>query len=225
VSDSPPAVVDRPLGLGEIFAETVRLYGERAAASLGVGGVLAAAIAVALKAPAVVDLVLLPAVFTACHAVAARLVRGDGFGEAWANVAVRALVLLPLAGLVWLPILVVLRFLGVLGLVPFAAWLALVGFSIPVAMVESGGTRRALAGALALARNEYLHAVGVASALVVANLLVSLVLAGLLASFADNGGIAATALAQLVLAPFFFLGLGVLYFEHRARAISSRGRS
>ena len=219
------ALVDRPLGLGEVFAETVRLYGDRGAAALGVGGVLAAAIAVALKAPAIVDLVLLPLVFTACHAAAARLVGGDTFREAWAQVAVRGVALVPLAVLVWLPILVVLRFLGILGLLPFAAWLAFVGFSIPVAVLEHAGLRRAVAGTLALARGEYLHAVGVAAALVAANLLVSIVLAGLLASVADNGGVAATALAQLVLAPFFFLGLGVLYFEQTARAVSSRGRS
>ena len=45
-----------------------------------------------------------------------------------------------------------------------------------------------------------------------------------LIGFADNGGIAAAALVQLVLAPFFFLGLCVLYYEQRARAaVSSRG--
>ena len=41
---------------------------------------------------------------------------------------------------------------------------------------------------------------------------------GLLAGFADNSQSAAIAIAQIVLAPFFFLGLGVLYFSQRARA-------
>jgi hypothetical protein len=40
---------------------------------------------------------------------------------------------------------------------------------------------------------------------------------GALVGFADNGQVAAGALVQLVLAPFFFLGLSVLYFEQRAR--------
>jgi hypothetical protein len=218
-------IIDRPLGLGELLAETVRLYGERAAAALGVGAVLAAAIAVAFSAHPLVDLVLLSLAFTACYAAAARLAAGDAFAEAWAQVVVRAPVLLPLTLVVPVPSAIALRYLGLFGLVPFAAWIGLVGFSIPIAMLERADLRRALTGSLSLARNEYLHAVGVAAALVIANLLVAIVLAGLLASFADNGGIAATALAQLVLAPFFFLGLSVLYFEQRARAVSSRGRS
>ncbi len=49
-------------------------------------------------------------------------------------------------------------------------------------------------------------------------------LVALLRGFADNGGLAATALVQIVLAPFFFLGLSVLYFEQKARAVSSPGR-
>jgi hypothetical protein len=217
--------IDRPLGLGELLAETIRLYGERAAAALGVGAVLAAAIAVAFSTHPLVDLVLLSLAFTACYAAAARIVAGDSFTEAWAQVAVRARVLLPLALVVPVPSAIALRYLGIFGLVPFAAWLGLVGFSIPVAMLQRVGVRGALAGSFALARNEYLHAVGVAAALVLVNLLVAIILAGLLASFADNGGVAATALAQLVLAPFFFLGLSVLYFEQTARAVSSRGRS
>jgi hypothetical protein len=218
-------VVDRPLGLGELLAETVRLYGERVAAALGIGAVLAVAIAVAFSTHPLVDLVLLSLAFTACYAAASRLAAGDAFAEAWAQVAVRAPVLLPLTLVVPVPIAITLRYLGIFGLVPFAAWIGLVGFSIPIAMLERAGLRGALLGSLTLARKEYLHAVGVSAALVLANLLVAIVLAGLLASFADNGGVAATALAQLVLAPFFFLGLSVLYFEQRARAVSSRGRS
>ena len=49
-------------------------------------------------------------------------------------------------------------------------------------------------------------------------------LVALLQGFADNGGLAATTLVQIVLAPFFFLGLSVLYFEQKARAVSSPGR-
>ena len=45
---------------------------------------------------------------------------------------------------------------------------------------------------------------------------------GLLEGFADNGGLAATTLVQIVLAPFFFLGLSVLYFEQKARALYPR---
>jgi hypothetical protein len=39
--------------------------------------------------------------------------------------------------------------------------------------------------------------------------------------FADNGQVIATALVQVVLAPFFFIGLSVLYYEQQARAAVS----
>ena len=45
-------------------------------------------------------------------------------------------------------------------------------------------------------------------------------------SFADNATRIAIAIVQVVLAPFFFLGLSVLYFEQRARAaVSSAPRT
>ena len=42
-----------------------------------------------------------------------------------------------------------------------------------------------------------------------------------LVGFADNGRVIAAALVQVVLAPFFFIGLSVLYYEQRARAAVS----
>ncbi len=52
--------------------------------------------------------------------------------------------------------------------------------------------------------------------------LVGTILTTALVGFAESGAIAAMALVQAVLAPFFFIGLSVLYFEQRARAVSSR---
>ena len=37
-------------------------------------------------------------------------------------------------------------------------------------------------------------------------------------SFAENGRVAALAISQIVLSPFFFIGLSVLYFDQQARA-------
>ena len=36
-------------------------------------------------------------------------------------------------------------------------------------------------------------------------------------SFAENGRVAALAISQVVLSPFFFIGLSVLYFDQQAR--------
>jgi hypothetical protein len=82
--------------------------------------------------------------------------------------------------------------------------------------------RRAFRRTVALARADYLHSAGVVCALIVLYLLLGLLLASMLVSFAENGGLAALALVQVVLAPFFFLGLSVLYFDQRARLAARR---
>jgi hypothetical protein len=109
------------------------------------------------------------------------------------------------------------------------AWLGVAGFAIPVAMIERDAASEgwferltyALYRSVQLARAEYLHAVGVAAALVLITLVFGIVLAVALAGFADNSSFAAGVLTQVILAPFLLLGLTVLYFEQRARALSS----
>lgn len=221
--------VDRPLALGELLAETVRMYGERFWAAIGIGAVVAGAFLVAILTHWAIQIVVVPSAFAACYAAAARVVSGDDFSEAWAQVAVRAGELLALAGVVALPLVLGLLELGYLFLLPAAGWLAFAGFSIPVVMLEREGGLHGVFGriaygldrAMALARVEYLHAVGVAAALMIATLLIGIVLSVTLAGFADNSGVAAAILVQLVLAPFFFFGLSILYFEQKARAVSS----
>jgi hypothetical protein len=218
---SPPP--NRPLRLGELVAETIRLYGERPGASLGLGAVVAGAFLLARATPELVDVLILAFAFTVSYAAAARLTSGDSFPEAWAQVAVRLPVLAMLTFIVSVPFALAVGFLVLL--IFAVLWLALSGFSIPVAMLEReaagsgafGRLSHALYRSVQLARTEYLHAAGVAAALVMIYLVFGTLIVGALVGFADNGQVAAGALVQLVLAPFFFLGLSVLYFEQRAR--------
>jgi hypothetical protein len=114
-------------------------------------------------------------------------------------------------------------------LVVGALWIALMGFAIPVAMLERDPEVKntfdriaySLLRSIRLARAEYLHALGVIAALLIIYLLLGIVLAQALVGFAENGEVIAAAIVQVVLAPFFFLGLSVLYFEQRARAAVS----
>jgi hypothetical protein len=220
---SPPP--DRPLRLGELFAETVHLYRARLWAALGLGGVVAGTLLLAFLTGNVVGFVVLGALgFTAAFGAAARLAAGDPFVEAWAQVGVRAPVLLVLAFVVAVPF--TLGRIDPILLLLAVAWLAFTGFSIPVAVLERdpeatnwfGRLAFALYRSVVLARAEYLHALGVAAALVLVYLLFGNVLERALIGFADNTSLTATLLVQVVLAPFFFLGLSVLYFEQRARA-------
>ena len=109
------------------------------------------------------------------------------------------------------------------------AWLAFVGLAIPVAMIERapeatswfGRIGYALTRSTDLVRVEFLHVLGVCAALVLIYALLGPLLAVLLTGFADNGSLAASVIANGVLGPFFFLGLSMLYFEQRARELSS----
>ena len=222
--------VERPLNLGEVIAETIRVYGDRFRAAIGLGLVFGVVFVAVGFVPELIAIPLLALAMTAAWAAATRLVVGDGFGEAWGQVAVRAPALLVFTLVASLPFAVAV---SQLVLIVFAvAWLALTGFAIPVAVAERPPDGRSflhrlgfgLQRSIELARVEYFHAVGVIAALVIAYLVFGFLLGALLVGFAENGGLAAVALVQVVLAPFFFLGLAVLYFDQRARAVSSRGR-
>ena len=219
--------IDRPLKLGEIVVETVRIYGERLWAGLGIGLLVGLAYVAAGAVHVVAGVAIVAVAFTLAYAAAARVVAGDTFAEAWAQVGLRLPALAVLAFVVAVPFAVAAGYLFLVILA--VGWLALTGFAIPVAMLErapaeQGWLQRlgyALQRSVALARAQYLHAAGVAAALVLIYILVGVLLSGALSGFADNSRFAALVLVQIVLAPFFFLGLSVLYFEQTARALSS----
>jgi hypothetical protein len=223
---TPP---DRPLPLGELLSETIRIYTQRPWAAIGLGLVEGGAYLLAALTPSLLDVLLIALAFTLIYGAAARLVSGDTFAEAWAQVGLRAPVLLLFTFIVAVPAVIALTYLFLL--VVGALWVALMGFTIPVAMLERDPEVKnafdriaySLLRSMRLARAEYLHALGVIAALIIIYLVLGIVLGVALVGFADNGRVIAAALVQVVLAPFFFLGLSVLYFEQRARAaVSSR---
>lgn len=224
--------VERPLSLGELLAETIRIYGERVWTALGLGAIYAGTLIGSALVHVALHFAVASVMLAATYGAAARIVLGDSLAEAWGQVAVRARVLLVLALVVGLPFVLASSYL--LLILVAALWIAFVGFSIPVAVVERSEEKSGWAAAVAyalertieLSRTEYLHAAGVAAALLLVNLFVGIIFRVALVGFADNTAVVAGLLAQLVLAPFFFIGLSVLYFEQRARAaVSSPGKS
>lgn len=213
--------------LGELISETIRIYTQRPWAAIGMGLVVGGADLLAAMTPDLLDVLLIALAVTAVFAGASRLVSGDTFGEAWAQVALRSPVLLVLTFVVTVPALIAIPiyFLLIIG----ALWVALMGFSIPVAMLEHDPEVRnafdriahSLLRSIQLARVEYLHALGVFAALLMIYVVVAFALGAALVGFADNGAHVAGALVRVVLAPFVFIGLSVLYFDQRARAAVS----
>ncbi len=221
---TPP---DRPLLLGELVSEAVRIYTHRPGAALGIGLVEGAAYLLAALTPDLLDVLVIAVAFTLIFAAAARLVSGDSFAEAWAQVGLRVPVLVVLTFVVAVPAVIALTYLFLF--VVAALWIALMSFSVPVAMLERDPDvtnafdriAHSLLRSIRLARVEYLHALGVVAALVIIYLLLGVALGVALVGFADNGRTIAAALVQVVLAPFFFIGLSLLYFDQRARATVS----
>ena len=221
--------IERSLSVGEVLAATTQIYGDRIRAALGIGAFVGAANLLDTVVPDIAFVLLFAIANGLAYAVAARVVAGDDFGEAWAQAFLRAPVVVVLALVTLIPY-VVLGF-ALLAFLITAMWLGLVGFAIPAAVVETVDRgvfwrlAHALRRTLTLARVDFVHAVGCTAALVLVYLVFGTVLYRLLVGFADNDAVGAALLMQLVLAPFFFLGLSVLYFEQSARALSSRGKS
>lgn len=215
--------IHRPLRLGEVIAAAIRLFGSRPLPYLAIGGVVAATFLLIEVLPLVAFVGVVSVVFTLGLAVTACLVEGEGFGGSTR----RAMSIVP--DLVLLAFVVAVPFylasLFIVLLIVGAAWLALTVFAVPAAALEVPSEEQVLGRAfhglretVRLSRTAYLHAFGVVVALVAVQLVFSVILGLLLAGYADNGRLAAQALTQIALAPFFFLGLTVLYFEQRARA-------
>jgi hypothetical protein len=223
--------LDRPMKLGEVLAETIRLYGRRFWAAIAIGaffgGVFVLAVWIHDRAGLVPYAATLAAGFTPAFAASVRVAAGDSLAEAARRVVRQLPLLAVLTVAVVLPLVVSLSFLILL--LVAAAWLGAAGFAVPVAMVEEGKEPGAIGRlafiarrTLTLARAEYVHAAGVAAALIILYILLGILLSGTLIGFAENRDVEAALIVQVVLAPFFFLGLSVLYFDQRARLAARR---
>lgn len=220
--------IQRPLRLGELLTATVRIYSGRGWAFALLGLVPACALIVQWAFGWLPGLAALAISFSAVYAVIVRLVAGDAVAAAARRAILAAPVLIVLALVVAVPF-----YLGgiyFIFLVFSALWLGLTAFAIPAAMVEepqqpglTGRLLHALRRTTSLARVEYMHAVGVAAALIGIYVVLGIVLAIAIHSASDLEQVWAIAAAQVPLAPFFFIGLSVLYFDQQARLAEARG--
>jgi hypothetical protein len=212
----PEALPPETRPVGQLVAETLRLYGHLFWRALPLG--LSVAVAdqfvreVSLGTKILALLACAP-VFSVAYAAASALV-----AERSAPVAtwIRAVVLGTIA---FAPAAVVLPWFALLAF----GWLAFVGLIVPVVMIESAGWRGAFPRAFRLARADYVHALGSLATLAILFFLTRLMLALLLRGASDQAERVAVFLADLVLAPIMFLGSALLYFDQVAR-LESRPR-
>jgi hypothetical protein len=214
----PPPLPPEKRTVGQLVAESIRLYGRHFVRALPLGLVVGAInqLTTGEERPTVTVALLATApVFSAAYAYAVQLASGRRTPlRSWAVAIVAgSLVFVPAALLFpWFALAAVL-------------WLALVGLAVPVAMVEGATVVRSLRRGLELGRADYVHAVGSLATLVLLFFLTRAGLALVLQAQADNTVRTAIFLADTVLAPLLFLGGAILYVDQDARLRSRRERA
>ena len=212
----PPPLPPAERTVGQLVGEAIRLYGANFWKALGLGVPVVVVNALAWSnssGTGRVGLVLAAALLISLSYVGAvALVTGVSLRSRSALLAyaIGVLVFLPF------PVLVTIFVL------PGLAWLALLGLSVPAALVERLGARAALVRGYRLARADFVHVLGGLATLALVVVISQFSLYFVLREFAENTRLAAAALASLVVSPLVFIGSAILYVDQEAR-LGSRG--
>ena len=186
----------------------MRLYGRRLWPSLAIGiptAVWASLPRLLHETPLFVATPLFGALLLAASYVGAvRIAAGRAIAVPRAFVA---------AALVFVPFQFLLVFVVLPALVLFAA----VGLAVPVLALERVPFARSFGRAWALARADFVHALGSLAALAIVVAVTQGVMAFVLRDFGDQTLAAAFFIALVVVSPLFFLGSALLYFDQEAR--------
>lgn len=221
-SQLPPPLPPETRTVGQLVAESIRLYGAHfwPSLALGIGPALVGVAAAELDGVARVVVVIGvgPLVLAASYAGAVALVRPIGRGR-YVGVALAA------GYLAFLPVCVSRLWIFPGIYLVALAWLALVGLAVPAALVERRGYADALRRGVQLARADYVHALGSLATLAITIFLTGLVIFFSLREGSGQALRIAAVLAFVVLAPLFVLGAAVLYVDQAARVESGGPRA
>jgi hypothetical protein len=207
----PAALPPATRTIGQLVAESIRIYGESFVRCLAIGVPSAALTVLGAHISRSLALVLTPtlygALLSAAYVYASTVVleRRPPFRRlavAW--------------GAGWLAF-VPAPFLLVGFVLPAVAWLAAVGLVVPVLVVEDLGVRDAYRRAWKLARADYVHALGSLATLAILVLITQGVLAFIIRGAANEALQTAFALSSLVISPLVFIGAALLYLDQAAR--------
>ena len=213
----PPRLHPAQRTVGQLVAESIKLYSRHFLRALPLGLGIAAINQLTVGADRIVVggvlLVAAPA-FSGAYAYACQLeTEQPASPHSWlVAIAAGSLVFVPAALLFpWFALAAVL-------------WLGLVGLAVPAAMREGTSFTASLRRGLELGRVDYVHSAGSLATLVILFFLMRIGLALLLESQADNTVRTAIFLSDAVLAPLLFLGGAILYEDQNARLDSRRDR-
>ena len=216
---APPPLPPETRTVGQLVAETIRLYGSRFWRSLALGVVPAAAGLVLAESPGVARLPLALTVGAAAASLSFALATGVLAGE---RIPRRRLAEATAFGAITLfPAVLLLGLLGILGLLPAVVWLGFAGLIVPVITLER---RRSYARAFELARADLAHAVGSLATLALVGLLTAYVIFFTLRSAGTAALRASAFVSVVVISPLLFLGGALLYYDQLARVGSAPRR-
>src|SRR3954451_18279314 len=206
----PPAVPPATRTVGQLVAESLKLYGDWfwGVIPLGLPLVVVDQITVGQEtATSIVVFAVAAPFFAGSYAYASTLVSGRTPGRgAWLTaIGVGSLVFLPAGFLLpWFSLAAVV-------------WLALFGFVVPAAIFEAQGPGAALGRSIEVARADIVHAIGGLATLVLLYGITQRLLLQVLHSEADNTVRVSILLADIVLAPLLFIGPALLFVDLAAR--------
>jgi hypothetical protein len=206
----PPPLPPGERTIGQLVAESIRLYGNRfwLALPLGLSVAVVEQAAVGQSANVQTAIVWAGTPLLTASFVGASLLVAD-------ETPPRRVLLVALAAgtLAFLPVPVLVR----LFILPGVLWLAFVGLVVPAVINERLGFRAGFIRARELSLADFGHAAGSLATLAIVFFLTRFSLFFLLRSQGDLVDRIAALLADLVLSPLLFLGGALLYLDQRAR--------
>ena len=207
----PAALPPAERTVGQLVAESIRIYGEhfKRALLLGVGP--AVLVVVGTNVSRGVELVLAPTLSAAL--VSASFVGASVLVLERRPVYSRLVRAWLVGWLVFIPV----PFLVVIFVLPGLVWLAAFGLAVPVVVVEDIAPRAAFGRALQLARAGFVHVLGSLATLAIVAILTQGMLVFLLRGTGNAALTTASFLAVVVVSPLLFIGSALLYVDQSAR--------
>jgi hypothetical protein len=204
----PPPLPPAERTVGQLVAESIRLYGRRfwPALALGVGPAILNVLVRTLDHW--ITLLLLPTIgglVLAASYLGAVALAAEG--------PVRVVPALVAGTIVFVPF----PFLVTVFVLPGLVWLAAFGLVVPVVALEGRGLLDGFKRAFALGRADFVHALGSLATLAIVVFLTQSMLFFVLRGFGDQALDGASFVASLVVSPLLFLGSALLYFDQEAR--------
>ncbi|MCW2976640.1 MAG: hypothetical protein JWM06_1921 [Actinomycetia bacterium] len=207
----PAALPPAERTVGQLIAESIRLYGAHFKRALLLGIAPAVLVVVGTHVSRSALWVITP---TASAALVSAAYVGACVLVLERRPPNRRLVLAWLVG--WI-VFVPVPFLVVGFVLPALLWLAAFGLVVPVLVVENLAPRAAFARSWQLARAGYVHVLGSLATLAIVVLLTQGMLAFLLRGTGGTALSTAFFLANVVVSPLLFIGAALLYVDQTAR--------